>query len=94
MTEIYELNDVLSDLETQGGYFIDIVSMFNGHITPDLNQNQSIKNVFLLYNGASEQYHDQKVLEQIKTLVPDQILQLDNETTKSNPCWNRSKMIL
>jgi hypothetical protein len=26
MTQIYELNDVLSDLETQGGYFIDIVS--------------------------------------------------------------------
>jgi mannose-6-phosphate isomerase-like protein (cupin superfamily) len=26
MTKIYELNNVLSDLETQGGYFIDIVS--------------------------------------------------------------------
>lgn len=26
MTQIYELNNVLSDLETQGGYFIDIVS--------------------------------------------------------------------
>jgi mannose-6-phosphate isomerase-like protein (cupin superfamily) len=26
MTQIYELNNVLSDLETQGGYFKDIVS--------------------------------------------------------------------
>lgn len=26
MTEIYELNNVLTDLETQGGYFIDVVS--------------------------------------------------------------------
>jgi len=26
--------------------------MFNGHITLDINQNQSIKNVFLLYNGG------------------------------------------
>ena len=26
MTEIYELNNVLSDLEAQGGYFIDIVN--------------------------------------------------------------------
>jgi peptide-N4-(N-acetyl-beta-glucosaminyl)asparagine amidase len=58
--------------------------MFNGRITLDLNQNQSIKNVFLLYNGVSEQYHDQKVLEQIKTLVPHQILQLDNENDKIN----------
>ena len=56
--------------------------MFNSHITLDINQNQSIKNVFLLYNGVSEQYHDQKVLEQIKALVPDQILQLDNEHDK------------
>lgn len=26
MTQIYELNNVLSDLETQGGYFIEIVN--------------------------------------------------------------------
>lgn len=26
MTQIYELNNVLTDLETQGGYFIDVVS--------------------------------------------------------------------
>ena len=26
MTQIYELNNVLSDLENQGGYFMDIVS--------------------------------------------------------------------
>lgn len=26
MTQIYELNNVLNDLETQGGYFIDVVS--------------------------------------------------------------------
>ena len=42
--------------------------MFNGHITLNFNQNQSIKNIFLLYNGVSEQYHDQKVLEKIKAL--------------------------
>ena len=53
--------------------------MFDGHITLDLDQNQSIKNLFLLYNGISEQYHDQKILEKIKALVPDQILQLNNE---------------
>jgi len=53
--------------------------MFDGHITLDLDQNQSIKNLFLLYKGISEQYHDQKVLEKIKALVPDQILQLNNE---------------
>ena len=63
--------------------------MFDGHITLDLDQNQSIKNLFLLYNGISEQYHDQKVLEKIKALVPDQILQLNNEndTIKSLLVW-------
>jgi hypothetical protein len=63
--------------------------MFDGHITLDLNQNQSIKNIFLLYNGVSEQYHDQKILEKIKALVPDQILQLTNEndTIKSLLVW-------
>jgi len=63
---------------------------FNDHITLDINQNQSIKNVFLLYNGVSEQYHDQKVLEKIKALVPHQILQLNNEnddTIKSLLEW-------
>ena len=63
--------------------------MFDGHITLDLNQNQSIKNIFLLYNGVTEQYHDQKILEKIKALVPDQILQLTNEndTIKSLLVW-------
>jgi hypothetical protein len=59
--------------------------MFNGHITLDFNQNQSVKNIFLLYHGVSEQYHDQKVLKKIKALVPDQILQLNMKTTRSNP---------
>jgi hypothetical protein len=53
--------------------------MFNGHITLNLNQNLSIKNVFLLYNGVSEQYHNQKILEKIKALVPDEISELNNE---------------
>ena len=63
--------------------------MFDGHITLNLNQNQSIKNIFLLYNGVSEQYHDQKILEKIKALVLDQILQLTNEndTIKSLLVW-------
>jgi len=69
--------------------------MFNGHITPDLNQNKSIKNIFLLYNGVSEQYHNQKVLEKIKALVPDQILQLNNEndTIKSLLVWFKNDLM-
>jgi len=69
---------------------LNIMICFNDHITLDINQNQSIKNVFLLYNGVSEQYHDQKVLEKIKALVPHQILQLNNEnddTIKSLLEW-------
>jgi len=46
--------------------------MFNGHITLDLRQNQIIKNIFLLYSGVSEQYYDQKILQKIKALVPNQ----------------------
>jgi len=46
--------------------------MFNGHITLDLSQNQNIKNIFLLYSGVSEQYYDQKILQKIKALVPNQ----------------------
>ena len=63
--------------------------MFDGHITLDLNQNQSRKNIFLLYNGVTEQYHDQKILEKIKALSTDQILQLTNEndTIKSLLVW-------
>jgi hypothetical protein len=53
--------------------------MFNGHITLDLRQNQIIKNIFLPYSGVSEQYYDQKILQKIKALVPNQILQLNNE---------------
>jgi len=69
--------------------------MFNGHINLDLNQNQSINNVFLLYNGVSEQYHDQKILEKIKALVPDQILQLndENDTIKSLLEWFKNEFM-
>jgi|SRR5581483_682740 len=53
--------------------------MFRGYIPLDLNQNQSIKNVFLLYNDISDQYHDQKILEKIRALIPNQILRLNNK---------------
>ena len=45
--------------------------MFDGHITLDRNRNQAIKNVFLLYNDISEQYHDLEILEKIRSMVPD-----------------------
>lgn len=53
--------------------------MLDGHITLDRNRNETIKNVFLLYNGISEQYHDLKILEKIKSLIPEQILQLNED---------------
>ncbi len=45
----------------------------------DLNHKQRIKNVFPLYDGVSEQYQDQKILEKTKALVPDEISELNNE---------------
>jgi len=40
-------------------------------------QNQTPRNISLLYSGVSEQYHDPAILEKIKCLVPKQILKLD-----------------
>ena len=37
--------------------------MLDGHITLDRNRNETIKNVFSLYNGISEQYHDLEILK-------------------------------
>jgi hypothetical protein len=53
--------------------------MVNSPITLDRNWNGTIKNVFLLYNGISEQYHNPEVLEKIRSLIPEQILQLGEE---------------
>ena len=50
--------------------------MVNSPITLVRNWNETIKNVFLLYNGISEQYHNPEVLEKIRSLIPEQILQL------------------
>ena len=50
--------------------------MLDGHIPLYRNRNETIKNVFLLYNGISEQYHDLEILEKIRSLIPEQILQL------------------
>jgi Transglutaminase-like superfamily len=55
--------------------------MFDGPITLAHNRNQTIKNVFLLYNGISEQYSDRGILEKIKSLVPEHILR-SNEDDK------------
>ena len=61
-----------------------IQDMVNSPITLHSNWNATIKNVFLLYNGISEQYHDLEILEKIGSLVPEQILQL-NEDDKLKP---------
>ena len=53
--------------------------MVNSPITLDRNWNETIKNVFLLYNGISEQYHNPEVLDKIRSLIPEQILQLGEE---------------
>jgi hypothetical protein len=55
--------------------------MFSGHITLDGNKNQAIKNIYFLYSNVSEQYKDLEILEQIKPLVPEHILQ-SNEDDK------------
>ena len=62
--------------------------MVNSPITLDRNWNETIKNVFLLYNGISEQYHNPEVLEKIRSLIPEQILQLGEEDKiKSSLGW-------
>jgi hypothetical protein len=53
--------------------------MLNGHIPLYRN-----RNVFLLFNGISELYHDLEILEKIRSLIPEQILQL-NEDDKIKP---------
>jgi hypothetical protein len=58
--------------------------MLNGHIPLYRNRNETIKNVFLLFNGISELYHDLEILEKIRSLIPEQILQL-NEDDKIKP---------
>ena len=66
-----------------------IQDMVNSPITLDRNLNETIKNVFLLYNGISEQYHDAQILEKIKFLIPGQILQLteDNKLKPKRLLW-------
>jgi hypothetical protein len=56
-----------------------IQDMVNSTITLDRNLNETIKNVFSLYNGISEQYHDAEILEKIRSLIPAQISQLTEE---------------
>src|SRR5438445_564542 len=59
--------------------------MFSGHITLDGNKNQAIKNIYFLYSNVSEQYKDLEMLEQIKPLGPEHILQ-SNEDDKIKKC--------
>jgi peptide-N4-(N-acetyl-beta-glucosaminyl)asparagine amidase len=62
--------------------------MVNSPITLHRNWNETIKNVFLLYNGISEQYNDPEILEKIRSLIPEQILQLsEDDRIKSLPGW-------
>jgi hypothetical protein len=44
-----------------------IQDMVNSPIALDRNLNDTIKNVFLHYNGISEQYHDAEILEKIRS---------------------------
>jgi peptide-N4-(N-acetyl-beta-glucosaminyl)asparagine amidase len=43
------------------------------------SRNQPLKDISLLYNGINEQYHDPAILEKIKSLIPEQILQLNED---------------
>jgi peptide-N4-(N-acetyl-beta-glucosaminyl)asparagine amidase len=62
--------------------------MVNSPITLHRNWNETIKNVFLLYNGISEQYTDPEILEKIRSLIPEQILQLsEDDKIKSLLGW-------
>ena len=62
--------------------------MVNIPITLDRNWNETIKNVFLLYNDISEQYYNPEVLEKIRSLIPEQILQLgEDDKIKSLLGW-------
>jgi peptide-N4-(N-acetyl-beta-glucosaminyl)asparagine amidase len=54
--------------------------MFRGHITTDGNHNQIIhKSSFLIYNMVGKQYCDLEILEKIKSLIPEHIIQLNGE---------------
>jgi hypothetical protein len=46
-----------------------IQDMVNSPITLDRDLNETIKDVFLLYNGISEQYHGAEILEKIRTNI-------------------------
>ncbi|MFY9872370.1 MAG: hypothetical protein WAK17_21885 [Candidatus Nitrosopolaris sp.] len=54
--------------------------MFSHHVGLDRNLDQiANKNALLLYNKISEQYHDSEPLERVKLLVPELILQLNEQ---------------
>jgi hypothetical protein len=53
--------------------------MVHSPITLHRNWNETIKNVFLLYNSISEQYNDPEILEKARSLIPEQILQLSED---------------
>jgi len=62
--------------------------MVNSPITLGRNLNYTIKNVFLLYNGITEQYNDLEILEKIRSLIPEHILQLsEDDKIKSLLGW-------
>ena len=56
-----------------------IQDMVNSPITLHSNWNATIKDVFSLYNGISEQYNDPEIQEKIRSLIPEQILQLSED---------------
>jgi peptide-N4-(N-acetyl-beta-glucosaminyl)asparagine amidase len=65
-----------------------IQDIVESYIILDRNRNETIKSVFLLYNGISEQYHDPEILEKIRSLIPEQILQLSaDDKIKSLLAW-------
>ena len=54
--------------------------MFSHHAGLDRNLDHiANKNALLLYNKLSEQYHDCEFLERVKLLVPELILQLNEQ---------------
>ncbi len=54
--------------------------MFGRHIALDGNHDQIVnKNALLLYNKNGEQYHDPEILKTVRSLVPEHILQLNEE---------------
>ena len=54
--------------------------MFGRHIALDGNNDQIVnKNSLLLYNKIGEQYHHPEILNTVKSLVPEHILQLNED---------------